>query len=189
MVRRPIEAVGRPATAGPARWRGRLGTLLAVAASFLVAFLLGTRLRDGWPAGPAGGRPMAGALATGEGEAHRLVSAPAGPGHRQDASADPAQNRGGPAEQWEMVTLAAPEGSGGAMEPIRVPAVRRDTLDPGWLERLPGAMPADVLQAFQRTGHEVRQHRELIPVDLNDGRRLVMPVEQVDVHFVGRPAL
>jgi hypothetical protein len=88
-----------------------------------------------------------------------------------------------------MVTLAAPEGSGGAMEPIRVPAVRRDTLDPGWLERLPGAMPADVLQAFQRTGHEVRQHRELIPVDLNDGRRLVMPVEQVDVHFVGRPAL
>jgi hypothetical protein len=50
-------------------------------------------------------------------------------------------------------------------------------------------VPADVLQAFQRMGHQVEQQRELVPVEMQDGRRLVVPVDKVEVHFVGRPAL
>jgi hypothetical protein len=87
-----------------------------------------------------------------------------------------------------MVTLASREGPEGAAETIRLPAVRRDTFDPQWIEGLPGALPPSVLAAFERTGHEVRQHRELLPVEMNDGRRLIVPVDRVDVHYVGRPA-
>ena len=68
---------------------------------------------------------------------------------------------------------------------FELPAVERDNIDPQWLQELPPAIPDDVLQAFNRTGHQVQQHRELVPVPLKDGRRLVVPVDQVDIHYTG----
>ena len=50
---------------------------------------------------------------------------------------------------------------------------------------LPTQFPDDVLQALNRTGHSVEQHREMIPVPMSDGRRLIVPIDQVDVHYVG----
>jgi hypothetical protein len=79
-----------------------------------------------------------------------------------------------------MVTVAAPAGS-----PVRVPAVERENIDPQWLKNMPPAIPDDVRQAFNRTGHQVEQQRELVPVPLQDGRQLVVPVDQVKVHYVG----
>jgi len=95
---------------------------------------------------------------------------------------------GSPTSPWQMVTLSAPEGSG-KIAPVRLPARAHDHLDPQWLKDLPQAMPDDVRQALERTGHQVRQHRELLPLPMEDGRRLVVPVDQVDVHYVGNPTL
>ncbi len=89
---------------------------------------------------------------------------------------------------WRLVTVSAP---GDGQEPgrsIRVPAIERDSLDDEWLRNLPPAIPDEVLQALARTGHEVQQRRELVPVPLRDGRRLVVPVNQVEVHYTGSPA-
>jgi hypothetical protein len=84
---------------------------------------------------------------------------------------------------WRMVTVASPSG-----EALKVPVKESDNLDPQWLRSLPSAMPNDVLQAFNRTGHQVEQHREFVPVSLQDGRKAVVPVDQVDIHYVGNGA-
>jgi hypothetical protein len=143
-------------------WRDRLATALAMAASFLVALTLAPHLH---PRGPgSGGLPVA-----------HVVPAPA----VNSATRQPA---------WQMVSLASQDPEG---EPrtIEVPAVPREEVDPAWLKSAPAAVPPEVLQAFQRTGHQVQQHRELLPVSAQDGRQLFVPVDQVEVHYVGRPTL
>ena len=70
-----------------------------------------------------------------------------------------------------------------------MPAVERDRIDAEWVNSLPAAIPPDVARQWERIGHPVRQHRRLVPFRLNDGRQLVVPVDEVDIHYVGRPAL
>ena len=84
-----------------------------------------------------------------------------------------------------MVTVSAPAARPAPGPSLRLPAVERDNIDPQWLRSLPPAIPDDVMQALSRTGHQIEQHRELVPVPLKDGRQLVVPVDQVDVHYVG----
>jgi hypothetical protein len=83
---------------------------------------------------------------------------------------------------WRVVTVAGPKGE------LKVPAIERDNIDQQWIRSLPSAVPDEVLQAFNRTGHQVEQHREFVPVSLQDGRRAVVPVDQVDIHYVGNGA-
>jgi hypothetical protein len=84
-----------------------------------------------------------------------------------------------------MVTVAAPGEAVNAGATLRVPAVERNKVDQEWLQKLPPAVPDDVMQAFNRTGHRIEQQTELVPVRLQDGRQLVVPVDQVKVHYVG----
>jgi len=142
----------------PAGRRPRVPTILAMAASFIMA----TLLMMGWQA----------------------LRGPATPGHTQVASDRPT-DRHSPAGRpnWEMVTVAMPS-SNGKVESVRLPAIDEHQLDESWLN-MPGAVPADVLQALQRTGHTVRQSRELVPMPTQDGRRLVVPIDQVEVNYVG----
>jgi hypothetical protein len=177
IVRPPVAQADPPQPAARRRWRQPLGTLLAMAASFFLALALGTHLRDGWniPAGaPTGGGSS---LADGGKAVRPEPFAPLRPGPPQRSP-----------EHWEMVTVASP-GAEGRMETVQVPAIHRDALDPKFFEQMPGAMPTEVLQAFERLGNEVQQHRELVPMQMNDGSHLVVPVDRVDVHYVGRPAL
>lgn len=167
---RPVE---RPASSSPRRplgaWPRYLTMALAMAATFMIAMLAGSQLRE---MGIIGGGPQNQIVKK---EAQR--SAPAGSAQRPQ-----------PSDRWEMVTLTA-GGPGGATETIRVPAVERPTIDQQWLNNLPGAVPPEVLQAFERSGHQVSQHRELVPLEMQDGRRLVVPVDKVQVHYVGRKSL
>lgn len=147
------------------------GTLLAMAASFLVALGLGVLWRDAQQAAAPGPSRMVGAVAKSERPA--LADSPAtGPGR---------------APAWQMVTLAGSRGQGGGEESIRLPAVETDRFDEGWLNSLPEAIPPEVVRALKNTGHEVRQSRQLVPLKMRDGRRLFVPLDEVDVHYVGRP--
>ena len=86
---------------------------------------------------------------------------------------------------WRWVTVSAP--GNGTQEGVsfQVPAVERDGIDEQWLRSMPPAIPDNVLQALSRTGHQVQQRRQLVPVPLNDGRQLIVPVDQVELHYVG----
>ncbi|MEN6558775.1 MAG: hypothetical protein ABFC54_11405, partial [Thermoguttaceae bacterium] len=152
----PVAAIApRPRT----RWIHSLRVVAAMAACFLLAFWVGSLIERARIAPTVGSGDLA-----------KAVSAI--PPKTPSAVA--------PSEPLQMVTVSSP--SSGT---FRVPAVERPNVDARWLETVPPAMPDDVMQAFHRAGHHVEQHRELMPVSLQDGRRLIVPVDQVDVHYVG----
>jgi len=157
------------------RWTRRFGTVAAMAASFLLAFWIGSlaqRSSMEQVAGPGTASSIASTPTT-----TAPIQTVAEPNVGIAGIVPPKQT---PSTPWQTVTVSAPAGS-----TIRVPARERDQIDQQWLRSLPSAMPDDVLQAFNRTGHQIEQRRELVPVPLNDGRQLVVPVDQVDVHYVG----
>jgi hypothetical protein len=159
---------------------GKGATLLAMAASFLIALGLGVFLRDAWH-----------------------TRGQIGPGTTQFAAVKGPQDRGAgseareslppdsfpePGSPMQYVTLPLAGGPEGAAESIRLPAAERESIDRAWLESLPTAMPADFLEALRRSGHRVRQQRGLLPFPMEDGRQLVVPFDEVDVRYVGNPA-
>ena len=50
------------------------------------------------------------------------------------------------------------------------------------------AMPEEVYRALRARGHHVERQNRYWPIDLGDGRQIIVPVEQVDVEYVGTRA-
>jgi hypothetical protein len=147
-------------------WRQNLATALTLGACFLIALALGLSLRGNW----AGGlHPGATALP---------ATAPLPPNNPQPTLvAQPAD---------ELVTIDA---ANGQTESLRIPRARPDAFGQNVAEQGPDAIPPAVEQAFQRAGHEVVQQREIVPVQMNNGRRMMVPVDHVQIHYVGRGSL
>jgi hypothetical protein len=148
-----------------------------MAASFLLAFGLGLYVRGGWPAGgptePSG--PASMVAKQDPAEASSL-----------DPWRDPSRNAAsrGPLGQVRLV-VGGPNGSADELE---LPVVEGAAFDPELLRNRPAAVPAEVERALERMGHRVQQRRELVPLRLEDGRRLIVPVDQVEVRPVGNRA-
>ncbi|NLY01393.1 MAG: hypothetical protein GXY83_35325 [Rhodopirellula sp.] len=139
-----------------------LGTPLAVAASFLIALVVGTQIRPR----PIVDTDPAGQIAAGEGAGSQAVLEPA----PQPEGRDP----------WKMVTLA---GAGTPEKEIRLPAREGERWDPNWRNSTFRGLPEDVVRAMESNGGQVRHSWQFVPVPLEDGRRLVIPVDQFDVHY------
>jgi hypothetical protein len=153
-------------------WPSRLGTLAAMAASFLVALWLGTVAQQ--------------TRLGGHGFTDQIASTV---GNRQP-SAQPSQpnvppDGNGASSPWRVVTVSNGQAPGSSFD---LPAVERENVDQQWLQSVPAAIPENVLQALSRTGYQIQQQRELVPVPLQDGRRLMVPVDQVELHYVGNRA-
>ncbi|MFW5693118.1 MAG: hypothetical protein ACOCWL_02780 [Thermoguttaceae bacterium] len=178
------EEARRPAgRLGNRKVSARTSTALAMAASFLVALWLAWSVQDAFEVGRAP-RPGPGVVA--QSMPGPETPAPAAP----EAPAPPQPQRAVAARgPWQMVTLSADGPDGQKSQTIDLPACDRKHLDSRWPETLPSALPPEVLEALQRSGYRVRQHRELMPIEMQDGRRLVVPVEQVELEYVGQPSL
>ncbi len=188
--------IPKPTTRLASRPMGKLArrtaTVLAMAASFVAALWLGWVVQD----------------------LDRTIRVPgAGPGEVASSSPKPSgapnalaqsvpenvepvvpqgwapQRPVAPNSPWQMVTLSADGQNGEGSSTIRLPACEKPCLDSRWPESLPSAMPGDVLESLRRTGYEVHQHKELLPIEMIDGRRLVVPVEKVDVQYPRQPPL
>jgi hypothetical protein len=173
------------ATRSPRRSVGWLATrtaaVLAMAASFVAALWLGWAIQD---LGHTIRVPEAG-------PAELAESAPATeiPIDVKSLAQTPSQRPSAPNGPWQMVTLSADGSNGQGGRTFDLPACEQQRLDNDWTESLPSALPLDVLESLRRTGYRVRQHRELLPMEMNDGRRLVVPVEEVEVEYAGHPSL
>lgn len=140
------------------------GTMWAMAASFLIAFLLGTGWRGGW--GEAGPEVQQGA---------------------NNIANDPAKSPNVDAKIATASTL--PEDMkllvrGGSQETpadIELPVFEAGKLDPFWLENRPSPMPENVVRQLEQMGHQVKQQRRMMRVNLDDGRQMIVPVDQVEV--------
>jgi hypothetical protein len=160
-----------------ASWRQYAAMLLTLGACFFIALALGMILRGNWSGGHA---PGSATVQTAKDE-HPLPNPQPAP---QQHAAVPQ-----PADNWELVTLSAADSPDGRAETFRVPAVHRDALDQGMLDQISDAIPPEVQQVLEQSGHQVVQQREFVPVRMNDGSHLVVPVNRVKIHYVGRGSL
>ena len=149
-------------------------TILATAASFVVALGLGLLGRGFWSGDSVAARQGLGGSAPGT----LAVQA------RQATGASSML----PDTAWRMVTLKVPDAQRGGSRSIDLPAVEQNRLDENWVRSLPEPLSPELVRALQRSGHTVQQSRQLLPMPLDDGRRLVVPIDQVDVHYVGNAA-
>lgn len=160
----------RPRRRGPRDLRPWLNAL-AAAAALLVALNVGLQWRDRQEIADNAGRGTA--------QQASNVAPPAAAPDRALAS------RGQAPSGWQTVTLAVPDGASGGTAQIQLPCRESDQFDEQWLKSLPGAISPEARRALERNGYQVRQHRQLVPLPLEDGRRLVVPVDQVELRFVG----
>jgi hypothetical protein len=200
-ARRPADAVSTRMSAAsaaaehrPVWWLRTSGTILAMAASFLAAMALGW-----WVFGPGGAgdlAPVPPVRVAGDGLPPAGATAVPEPGPGQLAEPqlvrqEPAVPRepGAPPEdtpgQWRWFALAPADGLAEGAEPMLLPGFEPRQFDEDWLRSLPGGLPPEVLHALREAGHHVRHHRDLVPFSLEDGRRLLVPVDELDVHYAG----
>ncbi len=181
--------IARPLSA-PVRRLGRWESLAALAASVLAAAVLGWMVGAGaWPSTSPAPIPLAGTSAA--------IAPPTVPREARPSGVELAQwpgvaaNSPGPAEKpaatsdegWQTVTVRVADPSGLATREISLPVVATQRFDPSWFQPTP--LPPEMCECLRRQGYEIRQHRALVPAPCGDGRCLILPVDQVEIHYVG----
>ncbi len=139
---------------GAARW-------LALAAALLIAFTLGTRQR------PAGSMPLAGSAspAIQAGKMATLTPPPMGRQAQRDDDA---------------LTLWVRDDSG-TQRPLRVPLVDAGTLDREYGVRFQPGLPSTVRDQLQDRGFQVQSRQRYAPLWLENGRPMIVPVEDTKI--------
>jgi hypothetical protein len=127
---------------------------LAMAAGLLVAFGLGTMQRER-------GRQVAGG---------QLVKVPSPVSPAAPNSAKPG----------DAVTLFVKD-EGGRMQPVRVPLVDANTLDKELGVQFQTGVPEDVRKQLKTNGYAVQTKRQYAPLWLENGRPMILPVEDTKI--------
>lgn len=160
----------------PSRWVRRIGGVVAVAASVLAALGLGW-----WAGGLQRTLGLSGVTPTTPTNLAANQREAVAPARLQ--SAEPTEPTALP-ETPPMMTVALPAWGGDG--PVQLPVVERDQLDPSFLyPDAHSAFPAQLREALRRAGYQVRQSRDFLPVPVQDGRHAILPVDQMDIHYVG----
>jgi len=84
---------------------------------------------------------------------------------------------------WELVGV--PVSFDDRTEMVSIPARRASQLDRGWPANLPPAIPSRVARQLLQAGHQIHFRRHVLPIEMDDGRRLLVPVEDYEIRFVG----
>jgi len=149
----------------PARWK----LLLAMSASFLVAFILGVTLPALWQPGT---RPGGTAVAIGSLPTQPGTSTPGGfPRNVGNA----------------RLVFDGPGGTqspGGEVQIYEVP----DDASSNWLTQPEPALSLELINELKRRGHRVERQEQYVPVSLEDGREGMIPVESYQITPVSRRA-
>ena len=158
------EQLTRPRASGG--WVGAAGSYLAMAASVMVAFLIGVAGRDAYlQIKSQGQRGLGGSQIANDGRMPATTFA----------------SHGG--TPWGSLKLELDDG---ALAPrqIEVPVVESPSGMSRYLTEGEPALPTNVERELRRSGHTVERQRRLVPFDLEDGRRVVVPVDEVQVQPV-----
>jgi len=168
------EPDGRGDLTPPRRTTPRdLGTLLAVAASFLVAFALGIAAPRFFHSDPQEPN-LAGNHKTQPPLAENAGTQPSG-GVRHQALR--------PIGNLRLVMDGAGDESPQAG---RVPVYEVDQGIEQYLQNDHPALAPDVVRLLEQRGHDIQRQQQYIPVELDDGRQIIVPVEGYQITPVGR---
>lgn len=154
-----VQPVSRPRT-----WDAhRVGWSIALAASLLVAFMAGLLVGPGVEPNPPA--PKGGMLASDE----------------SAQNAERPQKRGQEAPQPPVVYVGDVTLAGNSpQDRVRVPVLEGPGME-DLLRENPMPMPVEVRRMLEHFGHELRRERRFIPVELEDGRRVIIPVEEWEI--------
>jgi hypothetical protein len=145
--------------------------VLALAATFLVAFALGRFAR----------RPDMNSNGSAPALAHIRESANS-PGSEKLQASQAAEDEPDPETSLRVVGLLSwMITQDGKEQKIAVPVVGGPGIDEEWLKHQPSGVPESVRRELERLGHRVVSNRRLVPIDLADGQRAILPIEQVEV--------
>jgi predicted RNA binding protein YcfA (HicA-like mRNA interferase family) len=165
----PSERSGRPqpASLAGARSSVQIWMPLALAAGLLVAttWVFWNRNADG-PVGPG--------LAGNPPQKVPALSGNNGPGSRINP---------GPATSPQSVQLVVDGGADGQRN-VEVPLVDAAQMDEALFGQFSPALPPEMIRFLEQNGHQVVRERQLRPYELRDGRRIVVPVDQVEIRPV-----
>jgi anti-sigma factor RsiW len=190
-----------PVDAAPPRQRIRQWPMsLAVAASFLVAFGLGVALRGRLPISEPNSAPPTIAVQSPNGSSandaivHAGTTTPSSRprgGRVRDPTYDLVQAgtnspspRPGPdlsPEAQGNVRLIMDRGDGSAGEPLEMPVYELSPENAWMLSNQGWTVPPEVRRAMQQLGGDLQRRRQMVPVRGGDGRRIVIPVEQLEI--------
>jgi hypothetical protein len=155
------------------RMPGWTQTVLTLAASVLCAFFLGLEVQKQWTGTPEAARGIA---TPGAGSEQPMPSVARGPATPD--STPEARLVSGPNDLVGSLTLdGATQGS------VEVPVFQGADFE-RWVRDQPSAISAQMRRALEQRGHRVEVERQFVPLQLEDGRQVIVPVEQVEV----RPA-
>lgn len=148
---------------------------LMLAASFLLAFTLGIAAR-GWLA-PESGPPS---IATTSGQ----VAVGHAPGDRAQAVTGTTLATAGGASSPRQVVLRF-AGQQASEDGVPLPVLGADDLTRQWLDAGGQQLPEEFVKQLGRLGHRVETVRDLVPVRLSDGTAAEVPVERLQIRYVG----
>jgi hypothetical protein len=167
LVAAPSETI--PATSSLAHGRTikywpmrRAASWLAIAASLAVAFTLGLMQRDS-------GMPMAQHLEPNQHE--QIATAPAA---QPSAPANPQLSDDNAFTIWVLDEQ-------GQTRALRVPLVDAGTLDRELGLEFEPAIPASLREQLEQRGYAVQSKRQYAPLWLEDGRSMIVPVEDTKI--------
>jgi len=136
-----------------------------MAASFLLAFGLGLAARSF-------------SFGTDVGVDANLV----GGGANSDTAAALAgtNDSGSQAPAWRNARIRLVGEDDGTVEEVILPVREQGSWDDPWLAQSSVITP-DVRAALERQGNQVRQGQTLVPMQMDDGRQVVFPVEELEI--------
>lgn len=100
---------------------------------------------------------------------------------------DPRDVRMASGEPREEILRFVEQGSDGTWREVQVPTVRGAQAEE-WMREQPTLLPHSVKDMLERMGHQIRTRRELMPVELRDGQRAWVPIDQIEVSPAANPA-
>ena len=105
----------------------------------------------------------------------------------RDAQAAPlggGQNRAG-GDNLRLVVAPGPDGE---RQVVDVPLVEAGRMQETLFGPMAQQLPPEVVRMLEQQGNQVVRERRLVPIDLEDGRRVVVPMDQVEIRPVGTQA-
>jgi len=177
LVQTPIAHPPQPVLRPASTRRNRIPAwqMLALAGGVLIAFLGGYWTRDFWPglrnSSPEGFLVQGSALPQQERKPHSEADW---------LKETPGYSRREFSSGWEYVTLTDGRGPDGVPEVVRVPV--SPTMPESRLAPSGPPIPEELLDLLRRWGAEVSHSREFVPLRIEDGRQVVVPVEQVELY-------
>ena len=79
------------------------------------------------------------------------------------------------------LTMFVGGGTSDGAKPIDIPVIPVAQADPTWLDAEKASVPETFREAMEKQGRVVNVRRQFYPVLLNDGRRVIVPIDDVEV--------